>query len=240
MYRGELVSVPEDTRGSTSLPESEETPGREGSGAGADGASRRAAAINDSGVAPGTAGGAVGAAKTDSRPRALWRRVGEAVLMVAVAFGLAMLVQAFVVKPYVVPTGSMIPTIQLNDRVLSDRITFHFREPRVGDIVVFRNPMSGGVPLVKRVVAVGGQALEIRNGYLYLDGVRQEEPYLAPERRGTYNWPEYRIPEGALWMMGDNRVESGDSRIFGPVPVSDVLGRAFLVYWPPAHMGRLR
>lgn len=179
--------------------------------------------------------------REEEAPRPLWKRVAEVVVMVAAAFGLAMLIQAFVVKPYVVPTGSMIPTIQLNDRVLCDRITYRFRPPRVGDIVVFRNPMPGSIPLVKRVVAVGGQTVEMKNGYLYLDGVKQEEPYIDPARRGTYTSPEaIRVPEGKLWMMGDNRVESGDSRVFGPIPVSDVLGRAFFIYWPPSHLGALR
>ena len=179
--------------------------------------------------------------RVQEAPRPLWKRVGEVVLMVAAAFGLAMLIQAFVAKPYVVPTGSMIPTIQLNDRVLCDRITFHFREPRVGDVAVFENPMSGGIPLVKRVLAVGGQMLEIKQGYVYLDGVMLEEPYIVPERRGTYTSEEpIRIPEDELWMMGDNRIESGDSRYFGSIPVETVLGRAFFTYWPPSHLGALR
>lgn len=179
--------------------------------------------------------------RIEEAPRPLWKRLAEVVLMVAAAFALAMLIQAFVVKPYVVPTGSMIPTIQLNDRVLCDRITFHFREPRVGDIVVFENPMSGGIPLVKRVLGVGGQTLEIKQGYVYLDGIMLEEPYIVPERRGTYTSEgPIHIPEGELWMMGDNRIESGDSRYFGSMPVESVLGRAFFTYWPPSHLGALR
>lgn len=171
----------------------------------------------------------------------LMRRVGEVVLMVAAAFGLAMLIQAFVVKPYVVPTGSMIPAIQLNDRVLCDRVTFRFRAPRVGDVVVFENPMRGGIPLVKRVLAVGGQTLEINKGYVFLDGDMLEEPYIVPERRGIYTLEvPILIPEGKLWMMGDNRIESGDSRYFGSIPVDSVLGRAFFTYWPPMHLGALR
>ena len=181
-------------------------------------------------AAPETAGGR---SRRKNGKAARAGAVGKAVLMVAVAR--AGHARHAVNMKAVVPTGVMVlPSNSDRVSVIASRLF----NPGWGH-VVFRNPMSG-CPLVKRVVAVGGQVLEIRNGYLYLDGVRQEEPYLAPERRGTYNWPEYRVPEGALWMMGDNRVESGDSRIFGPVPVSDVLGRAFLVYWPPAHMGRLR
>lgn len=175
---------------------------------------------------------------TSSRP--LYKRVAELVFMVALAFGLAMLIQAFLVKPYIVPTGSMIPTIQLGDRVLCDRVSYRFHAPRPGEIIVFRNPMAGSTPLVKRIIAVGGQTLEIKEGYVYIDGVRQEEPYIAPERRGTYSSVRpYTVPEGMLWVMGDNRIESGDSRIFGPIPVSDVLGRAFFIYWPPSRMGPL-
>lgn len=175
---------------------------------------------------------------TSSRP--LYKRVAELVFMVALAFGLAMLIQAFLVKPYVVPTGSMIPTIQLGDRVLCDRVSYRFHAPRPGEIIVFRNPMAGSIPLVKRIIAVGGQTLEIKEGYVYIDGVRQEEPYIAPERRGTYSSVRpCTVPEGMLWVMGDNRIESGDSRIFGPIPVSDVLGRAFFTYWPPSRIGPL-
>lgn len=161
--------------------------------------------------------------------------------MVAAAFALAMLIQAFVVKPYEVPTGSMLPTIQLGDRVLCDRITFRFREPRVGDIVVLENPVAGDPPLVKRVVAVGGQELDIEDGWVYLNGVRQEEPYVVLERRGSFSLERpIAIPEGQLWLMGDNRAESADSRFFGTVSVEKVYGRAFFVYWPLGRFGVLR
>lgn len=160
--------------------------------------------------------------------------------MVAAAFALAMLIQAFVVKPFEVPTGSMLPTIQLGDRVLCDRITFHFREPRVGDIVVLDNPTEGDPPLVKRVVAVGGQELDIKNGWVYLDGERQLEPYVVAARRGTYSLRSpLLIPDGEVWLMGDNRAESADSRYFGTRPVESVFGRAFFVYWPVPRFGRL-
>lgn len=185
--------------------------------------------------------GAASHAEEKRAPRPLWKTVVEVLLTVAAAFGLAVLIQAFVVKPFVVPTGSMIPTIQLGDRVLCERVSYRFRDPRAGEIVVFENPMGEGLPLVKRVVAVGGQTLEIKDGYLYIDEVRREEPYIVSERRGAYTLAQsIRIPEGMLWVMGDNRIESADSRIFGPVPVSEVLGRAFLTYWPLSRMGMLR
>jgi len=160
--------------------------------------------------------------------------------MVVAAFALAMLIQAFVVKPYEVPTGSMLPTIQLGDLVLCDRITFHFREPRVGDIVVLDNPTQGDPPLVKRVVAVGGQTLDIRNGWVYLDGELQPETYVEDSRRDAYSLPfPVTIPVGEVWVMGDNRADSADSRYFGTRKVSTVFGRAFFVYWPIPRFGSL-
>lgn len=174
----------------------------------------------------------------------LLRQLVELVVMVAVAFGLAFLIRTFIVMPYVIPTGSMIPTIEIGDRVLAEKITYRFREPEVGEIVVFPDPTGQNPTLIKRIIAKGGQVIDIRDGVLYVDGVAVDEPYVHGKETVAYpgsesNYP-YTVPEGAVWLMGDNRPNSGDSRIFGPQPIDAIGGRGFFTYWPPERMGSLR
>ena len=164
----------------------------------------------------------------------------EMLLTVGAAVALAVFLQAYVVKTYVVPTGSMVPTIQLEDRIISNRLAYRFGVPQVGDVVVLENPLTEGPPLVKRVVAVAGQEIDIQEGWVYLDGQKQEEPWVRPGRRGKDSLiSPVAVPEGHVWVMGDNRVGSSDSRVFGTVPVETVHGEAFFTYWPPESFGTL-
>lgn len=160
----------------------------------------------------------------------------ETALLVLLAFALAFGIRTFLVEPFIVPTGSMIPTIQINNRVLAEKVTFRFiRPPHYGDIVVFPDPKGEHPHLIKRVIATGGQTVDLRGGKVYVDGRELVEPYThnLPSVQLT---PEYafplKVPEGDLWVMGDNRTNSGDSRVFGPIPVSEVQGRAIWTYWP--------
>ncbi|HSK48766.1 MAG TPA: signal peptidase I [Coriobacteriia bacterium] len=168
----------------------------------------------------------------------------ETIVLVALAFALAQGIKAFVVQPFVVPTGSMLPTIELKDRLLAEKITYRFvRPPRQGEIVVFANPDSSDPVariLIKRVIATGGQTVDIKDEQVYVDGKKLDEPYTygKPSALGTVSLP-ITVPEGYVWLMGDNRPNSGDSRFFGPQPVSAVQGRAFWTYWPPGRFGRL-
>jgi len=145
------------------------------------------------------------------------------------------------VQPFVIPTGSMQPTVEINDRVFYNKFIYRFDEPGAGDIVVFDNPDDpGGTPLTKRVIAVGGQTVEILDGYVYVDGVQIDEPYIDPARRDAGSLGEpIEVPEGYVWLMGDNRAHSGDSRIFGPQPADHVQGKAFVIYWPLDRLGTL-
>ncbi len=161
------------------------------------------------------------------------RWLGELVLMVVLAFVLATGIRTFVVQPYVIPTGSMIPTIGIGERVLANKFVYRFQTPQQGDIVVFDDP-TGSVPtLIKRVVAVGGQTIDIQDSAVYVDGKKLDEPYAhaKPSEPGEVLLP-LKIPEGQVWLMGDNRTNSHDSRWFGPQPVSIIHGKAFLRYWP--------
>jgi signal peptidase I len=188
----------------------------------------------------------------------------ELVTIVAVALGLALGIQAFLVKPFRIPSESMVPTLEVGQRVLVDRVSFRFGEPERGDIVVFKPPDGAdsnacGVPprsdracprptsdqsdtnFIKRVVAVGGDRLKIVGGSVYIDGERQREPYARLDSEcGICNLErEIRIPDGYYFMMGDNRGESADSREWGPIPKDWMIGQAFITYWPPGKVGTL-
>jgi signal peptidase I len=166
-------------------------------------------------------------------PPSFLRWLGELVLMVVLAFALATGIRTFVIQPYVIPTGSMIPTIGIGERVLANKFIYRFGTPQVGDVVVFDDP-TGTVPtLIKRVVAVGGQTIDIHDGAVYIDGVKLDEPYThgKPTEPGDVLLP-LKIPAGQVWLMGDNRTNSHDARWFGAQPAEIIHGRAFVRYWP--------
>jgi len=190
----------------------------------------------------------------------------ELTFTVAVALGLALCVQAYALKPYRIPSGSMEPTLQVGQRVLVNRVGHRLgADPGVGDVVVFHPPAdanagqcgdrhSGGATkrpcaqsgpgvdsetFIKRVVAVGGDTLAIRNGRVIRNGRLADEPFIQPCAGGSgCDFPEpIRIPKGYVFLMGDNRGSSDDSRFWGPIPVSRVIGKAFASYWPPSQLG---
>jgi signal peptidase I len=191
----------------------------------------------------------------------------ELVVTIAVAVGLAILIQAFIVKPYRIPSPSMVPTLVPGQRILTNRLINH---PSIGDVVVFHpphgadneaDPMCGnpnqgtghlqacGEPtrtesnqtFVKRVVAGPGDTLFIRNGHVYRNGVREKDSYTEPCGGGpSCNFPKpITVPPGDYFMMGDNRGESDDSRFWGPVPNKWIIGVAFFTYWPPDRIGTI-
>jgi signal peptidase I len=188
----------------------------------------------------------------------------ELVTIVAVALGLALGIQAVLVKPFRIPSESMVPTLEIGQRVLVDRVTFRYGEPERGDVVVFKPPAGAdqnvcGVRhsgesscprptsnrsdtnFIKRVVAIGGDRLRVVDGHVILNGRRQREPFIRPDSScGLCNLPrEITIPAGMYFMMGDNRGESADSREWGPVPKKWLIGQAFMTYWPPKRVGAL-
>jgi len=188
----------------------------------------------------------------------------ELVTIVAVALGLALGIQAFLVKPFRIPSESMVPTLQIGQRVLVDRLSKHWSDYGRDDILVFKPPAgadqnSCGVQhaetspcpratkdrsdtnFIKRVVAVGGDRLKVLGGHVYINGERQSEPFARfSESCDICNLPdEIRVPKGYYFMMGDNRGASADSRVWGPVPKKWVIGQAFATYWPPKKIGTL-
>ncbi len=176
----------------------------------------------------------------EERPVSFGRWLAELAVMVALAFLLASGIRAFVVQPYVVPTGSMIPTIEIQDRIIANKFIYRFGEPEVKDIVVLDDPTGNVDTLVKRVIAVGGQTVDLEDGMVVVDGVVLDEPYTYGQRSEPMVQPmPYVVPEGSVWLMGDNRTNSADSRVFGAVPLSDIRGKAFLCYWPIDRIGEL-
>jgi len=195
----------------------------------------------------------------------------ELVVVVAVALGIALVVQALVVKPYRIPSGSMEPTLAVGERVIVNRIGNRFASPGIGAIVVFhpprgadvdacgnpgQGPFYGGAQsrrpcarptsersdqnFIKRIVGLPGDRIEVRDGHVVRNGVRQKEPFVRPCGGGPdCNLDEIRVPRDHFFMMGDNRGASDDSRYWGPVRREWIIGDAFVSYWPPKRVGLL-
>jgi signal peptidase I len=190
----------------------------------------------------------------------------ELVVIIAVALGLALGIQAWIVKPYRIPSGSMEPTLAIGQRVLVNRIGTHFSDPHVGEIAVFHPPEGAsqeqcglttritpggsacsrpvpkedtGTNFIKRVVAGPGDTIKIVEGHVYRNGVREKDSYIRPcPGVSECNFPvPIKVPPGHWFMMGDNRGESDDSRFWGPVPTAWIIGGAFATYWPPDRIG---
>ena len=183
--------------------------------------------------------------QAESERGLLWQ-VAEFALTILVAFLVAQAVRTWVIQPYVVPTGSMLPTIQLHDQVLANKFVYRFGQPTQGDIVVFDNPMHdpAAQTLIKRVIATGGHRVDLANGKVVVDGTPLDEPYTYgqpsdPLMGSTITFP-VKVPVGYVWLMGDNRTQSQDSRWFGPVSLSAVQGKAFFTYWPISRFGVLK
>lgn len=178
-------------------------------------------------------------------------------VIAVVAIGLALVIQAFLVKPYRIPSPSMVDTLEIGDRVLVNRVVYHLKDVDRGDVIVFRYPRNRDVVFIKRVAGLPGDVLQAKEGKLYVNGVAQDEPYVhqtggvtdptdpAGGIAGTTMsdpWGlsgEYTVPEASYFMMGDNRTDSDDSRVWGPVPEDDVIGAAFFIYWPLDRLGSI-
>lgn len=167
-------------------------------------------------------------------------------IALAIAIAAVILVRMYVVEPYIIPSESMDPTIEVGDMVLGEKVSLKSEDPKPGDIVFFKNPDpdSGHGVLVKRVVATGGQTVDLRYGKVYIDGVEEkgghahgmsmplEERYLETD----VSFP-YTVPEGYIWVMGDNRENSLDSRSFGAIPIDTVYAESWIRYWPFTRIG---
>jgi signal peptidase I len=217
----------------------------------------------------------IGAKIARRRSKSAVGSIVELVLIIAVALGLALAIQAWIVKPYRIPSGSMEPTLAIGQRVLVNRLGTDFGNPAVGDITVFHPPrdaeqqICGPTPhvvrpggaacaepepvrsdtnFIKRIVAGPGDEIYISDGHVFRKPAgksqfaRESDSYIKPCPAGNEecSFPTpIRIPPGHYFMMGDNRGESDDSRFWGPVPKSWIIGAAFATYWPPDRIGIL-
>ena len=179
------------------------------------------------------------------------RTIFEYVVLAVVAVAVALLIQAFLVKPYRIPSPSMEDTLLIGDRVLVDRVSWRFSEPRRGDIVVLHSPVPPSPVLIKRIVGMPGDTVSLKGGAVYINGQRLDEPYVRRvdgRSEPTEPFPTglpwslqqpYQVPAESYFLMGDNRTDSGDSRAFGAVARGRLVGRAFGRYWPPGRIGGL-
>ncbi len=164
-----------------------------------------------------------------------WGELWDTIQAIVVAVVLALLIRQFVVETYRVDGLSMEPTLQNGERLLVNKFIYRFTPPRPGQIIVFHPPLPTTQDYVKRVVAVGGQTISMENGVVYINGQQQAEPYLPPAWRDHYNMPPLLVPQGDVFVLGDHRDASEDSRYFPThfVPISSIHGEAMLVWWPP-------
>jgi signal peptidase I len=162
------------------------------------------------------------------------RRLAEYGVILLVAFVVVFgFLRPFVVKAFWIPSESMVPTLEVGDRVLANKFIYRFTEPEKGDIVVFDSvDEEDDQTLIKRVVGVAGDRIEVQGGVLFVNGEEQEEPYLNEEVPFEGSYGPTEVPEGHVFVMGDNRGNSADSRVFGPLPLENLKGEAFMVFWP--------
>jgi signal peptidase I len=187
------------------------------------------------------------------------RFLGELPGLILMAFILALIIKTFLVQAFFIPSPSMEPTLVEGDRVLVSQVPYYFHDPNRGDVIVFEDPdpksvedrgLVGGAvhwvfqglgvqkpdneDFIKRVIGIPGDTVWAKDGQVYVNGDPISEPYLVDK---TANFPHTDVPDGKLFVMGDNRSNSLDSRFgLGFIPIDDVIGEAFFVVWPPANM----
>lgn len=180
-------------------------------------------------------------ARRQKRLRKRRRRIlAELFVLILVAFALVFgLVRPFVFESFRIPTESMVPTLEAGDRVLANKFVYSFTNPGRGDIVVFGGVDGEEETLIKRVVGVAGDKILVQDGVLFVNGDPQKEPYLNKEFPSRDSYGPVAVPEGYVFLMGDNRGNSSDSRVFGPVPLENLEGKAFLRFWPLSRVSLL-
>ncbi len=173
------------------------------------------------------------------------REIREWVESLLVAVILALVIRTFVVQAFKIPTGSMRPTLLEGDRILVNKFLYKFKEPERGDIIVFKYPGDEKKDFIKRLVAREGEEVSIKDGDIFIDGARVEEPFII-RKNHYYNKEPYGaagaeiiVPEDSYYVLGDNSASSRDSRYWGFVPEENLVGKAFFLYWPPSRIRKV-
>jgi len=202
--------------------------------------------------AEGPPGPAIGVAASDGAPpdeqpppvdRKGKRRQGlEWVVLVGASLAVALLVRAFLIQAFYIPSESMVPTLKKDDRVLVNKLSYKLHDVHRGDVVVFEAPPGAGTAqvkdLIKRVVGLPGETIEGRAGEIFINGQPLDEPYLPPDVRSR-DFPPEKVPGHSFWVLGDNRQDSRDSTFFKSIDEDAIIGRAFVRIWPPGDLGLL-
>ncbi len=161
----------------------------------------------------------------------IYRDLKELIFLALIALLISFGIRAAVAESYIIPTGSMLPTIEIGNRILANKLVYHFRMPRRGEVVVFNPPKEiGNQPFVKRVIGLPGDDVEIRDRKIYVNGL----VYVVRTATSTdYNYGPVRVPKGYIFVLGDNRNSSFDSHSWGFLPIDNLIGEGVLVFWPP-------
>ena len=182
-------------------------------------------------------------AETRVKKKSVLREYAEAIL---IAIILALLIRTFVVQAFKIPSGSMIPTLLVGDHILVNKFIYYFRDARREDVIVFKYPWDESRDFIKRVIAVGGEEVAMKDRTVFVNGRPLEEPYAIysdarPPRGGAYEYGPVVVPAGSYFVMGDNRDNSQDSRFWGFLKREKIRGKAFLIYWSwDSEKGSLR
>ena len=178
------------------------------------------------------------------RPRSTVRTILEWAAVIGGGVLIALVVETFLIQAFWIPSPSMVPTLHVDDRVLVNKLSYRFGDVDRGDVIVFERPESiaaddGINDLIKRVIAVEGDVIEGRNNLVYVNGERVDESGYLEAGTPTDNLPRLEVPEDHVFVMGDNRTNSEDSRVFGPIPEDTIVGRAFIRVLPLGDIGWL-
>lgn len=161
---------------------------------------------------------------------------------IALAVGVVVaVVNPFIIQAFLIPSGSMIPTLQVGDRIMADKFIYYIRDPQRGEVVVFRAPPQADTlqrNFVKRLIGLPGDVVEVRDGEVFVNGQPLKEPYIYEPP--YYQFGPYKVPPGHYFVMGDNRNDSNDSHIWGPLARDRITGRALFIWWPVKRWGIVR
>src|SRR6184192_1364866 len=181
----------------------------------------------------GTASGAASSANTLRKEIRVWTRD------LLIAIGLALVIIVFLYQPVKVEGTSMAPLLSDQERIFINKFVYRFEPIQRGDVVVFWYPLDRSKSFIKRIVGLPGETVEIRQGVLYVNGKAIPEPYVPPQYEDNSDFAPKTVPENSFFVLGDHRISSNDSRVFGPVPSQFIYGRAVFAYWPVDHFGSL-